>query len=1093
MAIGVYRCSGVRIFEGIGLTENLQTTNFAFAYLQLYSRFSPFGGLADGSKLAEQLGQFGQDDTQLAAALTDTFSLTGSSQWRVLLDEAGVTPLFGAEVGLSWGSGHARTLPASVLLLAESSVGYSNLCRLIGAGLTTAGTSSLTAYLDLETLSRYRSGLIAIAPYYGGPITAALRLNKGAEAKNRAQALRDIFGKDNFFLGAPPPAGQPIADEAYDPRLAGVIKLNAALVKLARDLKLELIGTGEARYVAVEEAGSYAALRSRLNRVLADQYSASAVMLQQPQDWLYYNRPDRPTAELHLHSPKELLAHYNEKDWPGALANNRAIAARCAGCRFEESDPLAILRQCCEIELERRYASPEGELPEEQQTRAWLESELADIEELGLAGSLLAAAKAVAAVSEFRQIIVARRLSGSLVAYLVGLSERPPELIEGDSFHFAFEEGSRPLRLEVGRQGRERLIVALNENGLEEQSWKVAPVVSSSPETGGPAMLHPRQIIMSILDQPPGDLLPLQPALETKNGTELRLGVQPGPVLPPGLYRLEIIEASGVSRLQMALDILNEGRLREGYEPLEPSELPQPVEGDYVEPGLYERALLNTRLEWFKQNYPAAYYAAALSLADLEKRGGLAELARQAGLKVLPPRLGSSKAHFSIEDESSIRSGLVAVLSWEKAERLGISRAFATPDEVARAVVLSKEEWGRLAWSGALDNFGSREALAEAVEALTRASEEWSEWHTLQVQQEEAADKPAQTEMSGQLNMFGLFEAAPPEIVETPAEPKPVQLPQATALSRLQRLKQQFATLGFYTVEHPLWSQLPADRADNSRSDILTLGEVTAKAGATPETQPLLMAGMIIGLRRLPFTEAGRGQELAVVRLEDWTGQVELIIPPSLPVTFDLEEGAALTALARWLKAEPHAVLIAEKLDVYPPSRQMKLEEEVADLAVALDNADEVPPDSNSSLAGPPPGDDGWASSLFAEYNAGLGATAPSTEETAPAARPKNGSKGGGRAAEKRERVITSRHVHIKLLLTGDDEPDNALMERLKSLLRQYPGEDRLHIYLYWPDGEMSHLEPQSLNVTYTPEFASIVTQLVGGNAETVRLEERGI
>jgi hypothetical protein len=1061
--------------------------DFEFAYLQLYSRFSHFGGLASAPELAEELGRLSQTEPEkrLAAALTDTFSLAAFPQWRHLLHETGLAAIAGAEIGISWGRDSGRTLPASLVLLAENATGYRNLCRLVSEGLMAAGADILTAYLDLETLSRYRDGLIAIAPYWGGPVTAVVR-SKAAEAKNRAQGLRDIFGRENFFLAAPPPAGQPRPEEAYDPRQAGVIKLNAALVKLARENKIELIATGEARYP--DSAGNtlFAALRSRLNRALAEQYPPA--LLQQPQDWLYYNRPDRPTADLQLYSPQELITHYNERDWPGALANNRQVAARCTGWHFTESKPLTRLRQRCEEELARRYSAG---MPETRQAQNWLESELADIEELELAGPLLAASQAVATASELRQIAVIRRMSGSFVAYLLGLTERPPELLEGDPFHFGFEEGSRPLRLEVGRGGRERLLVALNNQAFTEQDWLAAPVAVQPAEPDSPALLHPRQIALS-LHGAIADITPLQPAIETRHGIELRIGAQLGPVLPSGLYRLEVSEASGIARLQLALDIYNQWLLRQGKEPLEPGELPQPVEGDNIEPGTYERVLLDTRLEWFRQNHPAAWYAAALSLAKPEKRAGLAELARQNGLVILPPRLETDHPYFTIENETTIQSGLVAILGWEKAEEVRNARPFEKlNDLVSTGLLTKKEQWEALAWSGALDHLGTREAVAESAGILAETGEEWSRRHTEEAEKETSPSGSEADRGAGQLTLFDLFETMP-EIAPEAPEIKLVELPEVEPLSRMQRLRQQFASLGYYTAEHPLWSLLPPDRADSSRSNIMMLSEASAKAGQEEQSQPILIAGLVAGLRRLPFTEDERGQELTVVRLEDWTGRAEMLVPPALTLPFSLEEGAALTALARWIKAEPHPVLVAEKLDVYPPSGPMVPDDdEVADFALALDNAAEIP--NGGTPDGPP--DDSWATSLFDGYGASSGAppsgsTSPEAASSAPAT---NGKRNGGRATNRPNTPRPgSRHVHIRLNLSGEEEADNDFMNRVKALLRQHPGEDRLHIHLEWPDGEKSHLEPQSLNVQYTPEFASQVTELLG-DPQGVRLEERPV
>jgi hypothetical protein len=256
------------------------------------------------------------------------------------------------------------------------------------------------------------------------------------------------------------------------------------------------------------------------------------------------------------------------------------------------------------------------------------------------------------------------------------------------------------------------------------------------------------------------------------------------------------------------------------------------------------------------------------------------------------------------------------------------------------------------------------------------------------------------------------------------------------------------------------------------------------------EGQAITLAGMVVGLRRLPFMEGdGRGQELTILRLEDWTGRLELLVPPTLALSFELEEGIALTALARWLKSSvaPRPVLVVEKIDQYPPSGELTSDEEAADLAVAQDDI----PIGESLLPAAAPLDDSWATSLFAEYEASSDkpGTTPAPAQAQEAPRGRNGGKNGNGSKDKHTRTV--RYVHIRVNLTGDEAGDDELFNRLKDLLKQYRGEDAVHLYLLWPDGESSHLEPQSMAVNYSPEFEAAVRQLLGDAPDTVTLEER--
>ncbi len=1048
----------------------------SFAYLQLYSRYATFGGVSEVEVLAERLAALAEaEGSPVSAALTDTFSLAAFPLWRRLLAEAGLTALAGTEVGVSWGG-----LPYALLLLAESEAGYANLCQLLSAGLQGAGAASLTANLTFDMLNRHREGLIAIAPWGGGPVTAALHERKASDAKSRAVALQTLFGSNNFFIAAPPLTAQGQPQTIEGDNSDRNVKLYAGLVKLARELKIGLVGTAETRYAQPTEARLYAAMRSRMSRALSEQYSPGVLQAKSvAQDWLYSLYPGRPQADLYLHSPAELQAHYNESDWPGALANNARIAQRCAAWQPATPDYLAQLRQDCEMVLSQKY-------PDDPAARSIFETELEDIAELGLALPLLAAARLrEKAVPE--QVLIGRRLGGSLVAELLGLTAQP-YVPEGDSRGFVFEAytGGRPLRLEVGRTGRARLLDSLNRDEIE-----AAPVAVPA-EAGSTPSLHPRQLIISLA----GRLKEKIVLLPARAADSLEIGAMTGPVLPDGCARLEIYESSGVGRLQQALDLLNDGRRKAGDAPLTAAELPTPAVGEYeTQTGAFERALVIKQLEWLKLYHPAAYYAAAMTLAAFEptKLTGLAELVRQSGLRLLPPDINLSAVDFTLESSAgeqteAIRTGLACLLPPEQAGQMVAARQsgdFGNLDDFVKRVGLDAAQIERLAWVGALDAFGERERMAAGAEQIAATGQAWQEWHSRAAVQSETAPNAAPVETtSGQLSLFDLFDAPAPADMSPPEEPPRLDLAEVAPVSRLEKLRQAYQALGFVTAEHPLWSLLSPGGAEVSRDDPLPLSRFANLNEVGSETQPSIVAGLVTALRRLPIAGSaeGGGEELTVLQLEDFSGRAEVLnLRTTSAEGVELVEGAALIVRVRPLKlskAAARPVLVALAIAPYPPQPGMLLApaaEELpeAALSAALETGSAEPPPASSSTT---PDDQGWADSLFA----GLGVPA-----AAPA---KNtGSGQSGKAAPKVPRL--TRLVHIRLPRTESPETDLDLMERLNNLLRQHPGEDGLILYLPQPDGSTIRLEPQSLRVNFGEIFKTELINLVGPAG--VELEER--
>ncbi len=1084
-----------------------------FAYLQIYSTAGAFGGVNEPGVLAAAFAQMDTTNGPLAVALTDRFSLRGAAEWAAqLTDNPDIVPLIGAEVGLKFPG--SFNLPFGLILLVTSERGYQNLCQLIGLGLENATTRPLTAAVELEDLSRYHDGLIAIAPYYGGPVTAGVRGGKGVtEAKNRAIALRDAFGPDNFFLGVPPDLTAPLPapdPEGQETHLDASIKLNSALNKIAREQKIGLLVTGETRYVEAAQAADYAALRNRLGRALAEQFQPS--QLQQKVDWLYSLAAGHPVASLQIQQPATLTSRYTEADWPGAIANNLKVAARCTAFRVADTRGAtqAELAQHCQTELSRRYRGEGSEkLPDEVQTRGWLESELAEIADLGLAPALLAAARLFQQANP-SQVLMARGVGGSLVAYLLGLTERPPVADAWqDTTYARFETygNNRPLRIETGRDGRERLIAALNAPTFEPAEWVAAPIASLSSEAGALPYIHPRLTALSLNKRPLAQLLPLQPAQIDSTGLT-RLAAQVGAVPPGYVSVLEIRQSAALARLQLALDIVNAWKQQHGHEPLEVRHLPHPAENDYDTPHEFERALIRERLNFLRVTHPAAYYGATLSLVDPEQRPAHAQAARQNDLRILPPSINYSHADFVMVDENTIRVGLATLLGHTVANQLLDVRGphFAGLDDFAHKSELDAVQLSKLIWSGALDPFGERPALALLVPQIIQTGKRFRE---LQNRSKDAAFLPLADSDNGQLSLFSMLGAAEGTALPAQDEPPPLQLPKdAPKLSLLERLRRQRDALGYFTSEHPLWHLQPVPHSDAARTDFTPLAALasTGDAAANRANQNSRVAGLVVGLRRLPLTDAdGKGQELTILKLEDWDGRAEILIPPGVVEVSGLEsldEGQAVAALVRAdaLQFGPVPLMVAEALAAYSAQADLfgsvsdddkfdieaeleKLKQEAVASAIAEMEAEVAPFDAIPLPNEPPPDD--WSAGFFET----VGAAPPSAKAVATsiaqigAANAKReagkaGAKGGKEIAKPARPIQKRVNIYLPTLETEDAEEE--FSRQVSELLHRHPGENQVMLYAPQEDGTWQRYESTTKNVTIGPAFEQEAHQLLG-------------
>lgn len=1067
---------------------------FQLAYLQVHSRFSPFGGLSEVESLAEVLEQLSSEvSLPVAAALTDTFSLAGFPLWQRLLSGTNVTPLAGAEVGVNFGD---RTLPFSLLLLVESQAGYANLCRLLSAGLNQASGAPLTARVDLDLLASHNKGLIAISPYTGGPVTAALLSQKNPEAKSRAVLLRDLFGPGSFYVGAPPLAAQlqPQTIDRGGDRQKGLdpVKINAALVKLCRDLKIGLIGTGEARFARPDEASQFLAARSRLQKALTGQFSPHQLQQQYQanQDWLYSPRSGWPVSDLYLRPVAELLAHYNEADWPGALTGNLLVAGRCAAWQPAQSQAINQIREKCEESLTALAGTDESKLA---RLRLKLAAELSELDRLDLGEALLAASQLLTEENS-SQVILARRLNSSLVAALLGLtgSGLPPEDNENNSPFEAYATG-RPLRLEVGPGGRETLLEHLN-----RQELRASPL-SVPTEPGEVPILHSRLVVYSPA-KPLTDLAVLQPARSPRVMTE---GVQSGPVTPAGTSLFEIGESAGLGHLQCALSILNRWQESTGKPPTGVKDLTMPVLSQENLNSL-ERQRVLKQLEWFRLENPAAYFAAALTQSrdDKTRLNGLAQAIRLADLNLLAPDIQASLVEASLEGEEklAIRVGLGRLLDLTTARQIVDARpqaGFSGLDELIKKMPLTAEQVKKLAWSGALDAFGKREQLVEAASRIEQAGQNWREWQ--QYQSREAAQvKPPVEEKSqptdlfgGQMSLFDVtFDAEPAAVDPALQEPEPVRLEQVPAISALEQLRRSYEALGFFNASHPLWNQPTFLNADANQNLPLTIAEALAQDGID---QPVLITGLITALRRIPVkvgSAGNQGEELLVLHIEDFSGRAQLLVSHKVPVGgLELKEGVALAARAQRL--DQGQVLAAVALAPFPPQSGDPVAfppDEVLELETG--NSLDAYPTEEPSGANPGGAnysssqDEGnWSNSFFASMGI---QEAPKPAAPAPTSGNNNrGRNGGGKPAAPPRPVQRTRRVHIHL--PKDFELD--ILENLKQVLRQHPGDDALIIHMPLPDGTIKKLEPQSLEVTYGPPLVTDINNLIGSGG--IELEER--
>ena len=300
--------------------------------------------------------------------------------------------------------------------------------------------------------------------------------------------------------------------------------------------------------------------------------------------------------------------------------------------------------------------------------------------------------------------------------------------------------------------------------------------------------------------------------------------------------------------------------------------------------------VLAVQTGFLKLHYPAEYMTALLSVTkhETDKMALYINDARSMGVEVLPPDVNASAWDFTIEDRSgqasAIRFGLGAIknVGQGPVEIICQARAkggsFENLNEFAARVDLrsaGKRALESLIKVGAMDKFGSRAAMLEAMDRLVAVSSS----------QFRAAE-------AGQLSLFGAHTG----VTES------VSLPLVPDTDRRETLAWERELIGMYMGEHPLATYM------KEISQVVT--HFSSNLGEAAHEEKVRVAGMITAIR--PH-QTKTGKMMAWVTLEDLTGTIELVVFPRTweKFQFALEIGGVILAEGKAdAQSSPSKVLV---------------------------------------------------------------------------------------------------------------------------------------------------------------------------------------
>ena len=213
----------------------------AFTHLHVHTEYSLLDGSCKIRELVARAKELGMD----SMAVTDHGVMYGVIDFYKAAREVGIKPILGCEVYVAPGSRFDRENVNGedryyhLVLLAENDQGYQNLMKIVSKGFVDG--FYYKPRVDYELLETYHEGIIALSACLAGEVQRYLSRGMYEEAGRAALRYQDTFGKGNFFL------------ELQDHGLDAQKQVNQGLLRLSRELGIDLVATNDVHYTYAED------------------------------------------------------------------------------------------------------------------------------------------------------------------------------------------------------------------------------------------------------------------------------------------------------------------------------------------------------------------------------------------------------------------------------------------------------------------------------------------------------------------------------------------------------------------------------------------------------------------------------------------------------------------------------------------------------------------------------------------------------------------------------------------------------------------------------------------------------------------------
>ena len=326
--------------------EDIKEKTVAFTHLHVHTEYSLLDGSCKIKELAARAKELGMD----SMAITDHGVMYGVIDFYRAAREVGIKPIIGCEVYVAPGSRFDRENTNSedryyhLVLLAENDTGYHNLMKIVSKGFVDG--FYYKPRVDYEVLETYHEGVIALSACLAGEVQRYLARGMYEEACRSARHYEEIFGKGNFFL------------ELQDHGISTQKMVNQGLMRMSRELSMDLVATNDIHYILAEDAAAHDILLCiQTGKKVSDE-----------------NRMRYEGGQYYVKSEEEMRALFPYAQ--EAIDNTHKIAERCnVEIEFgvtklpkyevpEGYDSWSYLNKLCQDGMAKRYPNDDGTLQE---------------------------------------------------------------------------------------------------------------------------------------------------------------------------------------------------------------------------------------------------------------------------------------------------------------------------------------------------------------------------------------------------------------------------------------------------------------------------------------------------------------------------------------------------------------------------------------------------------------------------------------------------------------------------------------------------------------------------------------------------------